>query len=83
MIRISNIKMPFTHTGGQLTARIAAALCVKKEQILSLRIIKKSTDARRKPDIYYIYTIDVQLPDGMEKAALRKPHCKGKADIQI
>lgn len=83
MIRISNIKMPFTHTGGQLTARIAAALCVKKEQILSLRIIKKSTDARRKPDIYYIYTIDVQLPDGMEKAALRKTHCKGKSDIQI
>ena len=83
MIRISNIKMPFTHTGGQLTARIAAALCVKKEQILSLRIIKKSTDARRKPDIYYIYTIDVQLPDDMEKAALRKTHCKGKADIQI
>ncbi|MCM1047557.1 MAG: NAD(P)-binding protein [Clostridiales bacterium] len=66
MIRITQIKMPLSHTQEDILRKAAVILHIKKENILSFHIIKKSIDARKKPEISIIYTLDVEI-EGEEK----------------
>ncbi len=59
MIRISQIKLPPEHTGQDLLQRAGKLLKVSPDQIKELHIIKKSIDARKKPELFFVYTIDV------------------------
>lgn len=63
MIRVSQIKMPDSHSHEELPARAACLLHIKRNEILSWRIVRKSVDARKKPDIYFIYTVDLEVRD--------------------
>lgn len=60
MIRISQIKMPVSHSEEDLLQKAAELLHIEKTDILSWKIVRKSVDARKKPDIYFIYTVDVE-----------------------
>ena len=51
MIRISQIKLPVEHNEAQLYQKVEKSLKIKKEQINKLEIVKKSIDARKKPDL--------------------------------
>lgn len=44
-----------------LAARVSAAIRISQEDILELEICRESIDARKKPDIFYIYTVEVRL----------------------
>lgn len=81
MIRISQMKMPVAHTEERLIQRIAGLLHVGKEDILSYKIVKKSVDARKKPDIYFIYTIDLSLQN--EEKIMRHASSKRNGGVQI
>lgn len=65
MIRIGQIKIPVTGketdaaVEKQLTERAAKLLRIDPVAILSLSIVRRSIDARKKPDLYYVYTVDV------------------------
>lgn len=59
MIRIQQLKCRPGHTTEELLAKIAAALRIKPEQIQQYNIRKQSIDARKKPDIWYSYVVDV------------------------
>lgn len=61
MIRINQIKMKLTDGEDRLTIKAAALLRLRPEDIRSLKIVKKSIDARHKPDIKYVYSIDVTV----------------------
>lgn len=61
MIRINQIKMKLTDGEDRLTIKAAALLRLRPEDIRSLKIVKKSVDARHKPDIKYVYSIDVTV----------------------
>lgn len=61
MIRINQIKMRLTDGEDRLTIKAAALLRLRPEDIRSLKIVKKSVDARHKPDIKYVYSIDVTV----------------------
>jgi len=61
MIRIQQIKLPLEHNSEDLLEKAAETLKVKKEQIQSLSIFRKSIDARKKDDIIFIYALDVEL----------------------
>lgn len=61
MIRINQIKMRLTDGEDRLTIKAAALLRLRSEDIRSLKIVKKSVDARHKPDIKYVYSIDVTV----------------------
>lgn len=61
MIRLSQIKMPLVHTKEELDAKIRKILHLPKEEFISCQIVKKSIDARKKPEIFIIYTIDVAI----------------------
>lgn len=70
MIRITQLKLPVGHAPEALLKKAARALKVPPEAILKLHIHKQSLDARKKPELFYIYTVDVEMA-GEEKAVHR------------
>ena len=75
MIRLRDIPMMPEHNAHQLLFEAAKMLRVSNSKIRSLRIVRRSVDARKKPDIRYIYTIDVAV-EGNEGKILRQSGCK-------
>ena len=75
MIRIRDIQLPPEHNAHQLQFEAAQLLRLSNSKIRSLRIVRRSVDARKKPDVKIIYTIDVTV-DGNEKKVLRASGCK-------
>jgi len=78
MIRLRDIPLPPEHNAHQLQFEAAQMLRISNSKIRSLRIVRRSVDARKKPDIKIIYTIDVAV-DGNEKKILRASGCKRAA----
>ena len=75
MIRLRDIPMMPEHNAHQLLFEAAKMLRLSNSKIRSLRIVRRSVDARKKPDIRYIYTIDVTV-EGNEGKILRQSGCK-------
>lgn len=63
MIRIQQVKLKINHTKEDLNKAIEKTLRVASNEILSVEIVKKSIDARKKNEIKYVYTIDVELKE--------------------
>lgn len=61
MIRIQQMKLPIDHSEEDIKTKAAETLKVSEEQIKSLSIYRKSTDARKKDEIMFIYALDVEL----------------------
>lgn len=59
MIRISQIKLPAVHTKKQLEQKIKKE--VHYAQFQTYEIFKRSLDARKKDQISYVYTVDVEM----------------------
>lgn len=70
MIRLTQIKLPADHTPEALKKKIAKLLRIAPEEILKLYIRKRSLDARKKPELFYSYTVDVSA--SREKELLHK-----------
>ena len=68
MIRISDIKIGLDDTESDLRKKVFKLLGVKN--VKSFEISKKSIDARKKPDIYYVYSVDVETDN--EKDLVKK-----------
>ena len=62
MIRIRQIKIPIEKDEiSEIKTQICRKIrCIEKD-ILDIKIIKKSLDARKKPNIYYIYEVDLTI----------------------
>ena len=75
MIRIRDIALPPEHNVNQLQFEAAQLLHVSASKIKGLRLVKRSVDARKKPGVKIIYTIDVMI-DGNEEKLVRKSGCK-------
>ena len=61
MIRLTQIKLPADHTPEALKKKAAKLLRVSPEEIRELHIRKRSLDARKKPELFYSYTVDVAV----------------------
>ncbi len=75
MIRLRDIPLPPEHNAHQLQFEAAQMLRISNSKIRQLKIVRRSVDARKKPDIKVIYTIDV-LVEGNEKKILKQSACK-------
>ena len=78
MIRLRDIPLPPEHNAHQLQFEAAQLLHISVSKIRHLKIVRRSVDARKKPDIKIIYTIDVAV-DGSEKRILKQSGCKRAA----
>ncbi len=79
MIRISQMKLPITHSVDDLKKQAARELKVPKERIRTLRISRKSVDARKRP-VLYVYTVDVELAE--EKKQMKRIRSKNVSLVQ-
>ncbi len=78
MIRINQVKMKCEHTREQLIQKVADILRVSKQEILEFEIIRQSIDARKKPEIFYSYTVEISVnkEDKVLATALKKKAIK-------
>ena len=70
--------MPPEHNVAQLSFEAAQLLKISASKVRKIKIVRRSVDARKKPDIRIVYTIDVTV-DGNEKKILRDSRCKRAA----
>lgn len=61
MLRVSQIKVFPDADLEHIRKKTASVLGIKPNEMQKLEIIKQSIDARKKPEIYYSYTVDVEL----------------------
>ena len=73
VIRISQIKLRPGQTEQALEGKIRKTLALSADAPLQWQIFKKSLDARKKPDLYEIYTVDVEVKNE-EKLLKRCKH---------
>lgn len=61
MIRISEIRLSLDENEGILKAKAAKILRINEKYIEKLTIYKKSVDARKKDDVHFTYSVDVEI----------------------
>ncbi len=72
MIRIDQIKLNINCQEEDIKKYLAKKLRINEKAILSYEILKKSIDGRKKPEIYFVYSIAVSLSTEDEKRILNK-----------
>lgn len=79
MIQIRQLKLMPGHSDRELTEKAARTLRIRPEEIASLRVVRQSIDARKKPEIRLIYTVDVKLVGAREEKVLLS--CRKNPDV--
>ncbi|MBQ8328755.1 MAG: NAD(P)/FAD-dependent oxidoreductase [Lachnospiraceae bacterium] len=84
MIRISQLKLPCGHSRGDLEGRVRKILRLGGGEPLRIEIRKHSIDARKKPQLFDIYTVDADLGIGLsaEKKRIAKLRSKDISVVQ-
>ncbi len=75
MIRIREISMMPEHNVSQLSYEAAQMLKISPSKVRRLKIVRRSIDARKKPDVRIVYTVDVTV-DGNEGKIVKQSGCK-------
>ncbi len=75
MIRLREISMPPEHNVAQLGFEAARMLRIPASKVRQVKLVRRSVDARKKPDVRIVYTIDVKV-DGNEGKILKQSGCK-------
>lgn len=81
MIRITQLTLPVEQKPEALKKKAARLLKVRPEEIGELRICRRSLDARKKPELYYSYTVDVTVKKPMKqsgKQSGKQPEKQGR-----
>lgn len=86
MIRISNVALSLDallpDNQKQFRRELAQALSIKPDDLITYAIVKRSVDARKKRNVHFVATLDVELVDAQAEEALlagAHPHQKGIA----
>ena len=61
MLKINQIKCKVGHNESELLQALAKKLRININEIISYEIVRRSVDARHKPDLYFMYTLHVTL----------------------
>ena len=61
MLTLQQIKLPVSHTREDLEKKILKTLKISPQELQSWKIRKQSLDARKKPELYFVYTIDASV----------------------
>lgn len=77
MLRVNQVKLKPGHDPEQLRKKTAETLGIPLQEVLSVKIVRRSVDARRKPEILYSYSVDAEVKN--EGRVLHK--FKGKENL--
>ena len=59
MIQITQLKLSYPHSAADLEQKIRKTLKLTGNQKFTYSIVKKSIDARKKPELYFVYSVHV------------------------
>ena len=60
VIRLNQLKLRVNESEDRLVDLIKKEIKLKKDDKLTFNCVKKSLDARKKPDLYYVYSVNIQ-----------------------
>ena len=69
MIKIKNLKMPISYKDKDLYDKVAKKLNLSQDEIKAITIVKRSLDARKKSELWYVFELSVAVKD--EKKVLK------------
>jgi len=72
MIRLTDLKLPLTHTPAELRLKISETLQIPDESVKEITIFRRGFDARKRTNIQLVYTIDVTVADEAATLARHK-----------
>ena len=61
MIRVNQVKIRTGHSRDQLLNKAAETLHIQPREILEMKILRQSLDARKKPELFYSYTLELAV----------------------
>ena len=61
MLRFTELKLPLDHSEADLKHSIIKRLGIKAEQLVSYKVFRQGHDARKKAEIYLVYTLDIEI----------------------
>ena len=84
MLRLTEIKLPLDHPEGNIKSAIVKRLGIPADDLLNYRIYKRGVDARKKSNILFTYTLDVEVRNETEVLARlgSDPHAKLTPDTR-
>lgn len=83
MIRINQLKLPLGHDRQDMLFRVSKILGIPAAEIDTLNIAKQSIDARKKPDIFYSYVVDVTVRQTGGKKEEKLVHRLKNRDVSV
>jgi uncharacterized FAD-dependent dehydrogenase len=78
MLRITELRLPLSHTEDDLRPAIVNRLGIKDAELLNFTVFKRSYDARKKAAIVLIYTVDCEFARSEIEQAVRQRMCDDK-----
>jgi uncharacterized FAD-dependent dehydrogenase len=84
MLRLTEIKLPLSHSEDDLKAAILARLGLAADGLLGYSIFRRGVDARKISAIQFVYTLEVEIKDEAALLARLKnaPHISVAPDTQ-
>ncbi len=79
MLRINNLQLDITENETSIPRKLAETLKIQESSIQQWEIVKKSVDARKKPNVRLVYSVDAQVKD--EKKVLDR--CRNKNVLAV
>jgi uncharacterized FAD-dependent dehydrogenase len=82
MLRLTQIKLPLDYTDASLRAAIVERLGIADDELRGMTIFRRGYDARKRSNIFFIFTVDVDLPDAA--AVLKRLQASGRSgDVSL
>lgn len=72
MIRLRQVEVPIFSSPNTIKKKVAKKLQISPSKIKQLEIRKESLDARRKPELFYVYEVDVEVEEEAKIVKQRK-----------
>jgi uncharacterized FAD-dependent dehydrogenase len=72
MLRLTDVQLPLDHTPSDLAAAILARMGIAAEDLISHTVFRRAYDARKRSNIIFIYTLDVEVNN--EPAVAKRLH---------
>ena len=72
MIKIDQLKLHVSAEDNQIKNNIAKKLRIQTSEIKDYKVLKRSIDARKKPELFFVYSVSVSLDKALEQKVLKK-----------
>ena len=78
MLKLNQVRIRPGHSEAELRKKAADMLRISVQDIIGMKILRQSVDARKKPEIFFSYTLELDVKQ--EDKVLKR--CKGK-EVQV